>query len=186
MAPKPSVLMASEAYFHIRNQIKILNYPDIYVHVAYYNPYEWPLWPWQPLRSHLTTELNSVTSITYFNMSLWPLFTTAGNFFPGGENRLPLTSVREAQHAGKKARKTCKGTVQPVCLSVEQECRRLPSPFHLANSSHATRGNRTDGRTGMRRRAGGSIKNTPTVTCSNKSGDSAFSDIGMLCFNYGL
>ena len=45
------MLMASEATFHIRNQLKILNYPDINVHVTYDTPLYGPLRPWQPLSS---------------------------------------------------------------------------------------------------------------------------------------
>ena len=55
-----------------------------------------------PQRLLLTSNLNSVASITHVSMSFLSLSVTAGNLFPGEENKwLFLTSVREAQHAVK-------------------------------------------------------------------------------------
>ena len=39
----------------------------------------------RPRRSHLTSKFNSVTSITYVFMSLWPLTVTFHQIFPEGE-----------------------------------------------------------------------------------------------------
>ena len=41
----------------------------------------------QPPRSHLTSELNSVTSITYVTMPPWPLNTPIDLIFPGEEGQ---------------------------------------------------------------------------------------------------
>ena len=38
----------------------------------------------RPPRSHLTSELNSVTSITYVTMLLWPLNASSDSILPEG------------------------------------------------------------------------------------------------------
>ena len=50
----------------------------------------------RPLRSHLTSKLNSVTSITYVTMPPWPLNTPLGLIFPEAKHD-PLTCVASPQ-----------------------------------------------------------------------------------------
>ena len=54
----------------------------------------------RPPRSHLTSELNSVTSITYVTMPPWPLNTPIDLIFPGGGQTSPIDLRGFA--AGKK------------------------------------------------------------------------------------
>ena len=48
----------------------------------------------QPLRSHLNSELNTVTSITYVTMPPWPLNTPIDLIFPGEEGQTSPIDLR--------------------------------------------------------------------------------------------
>ena len=68
----------------------------------------------RPRRSQLTLKFNSVTSITYATMLLWPLNASSDLISPGGGG-LPSIDLRDLRGlaAGKKIRfASCTGTVR--------------------------------------------------------------------------
>ena len=67
------MIVVSEANFDLKFEISNLNYLGLYVYIAILVASEamaTSKWPW---RSHLTSDLNSVTQITYLTMLLWPV-----------------------------------------------------------------------------------------------------------------
>ena len=67
------MIIVSQANFVLKFEISNLNYPGLYVCIAILVASEAmaaSTWPW---RSHLTSELNSVTSINHAPMLLWPV-----------------------------------------------------------------------------------------------------------------
>ena len=80
--------MAWEVTYDLRTEISDLNYPGIHAMLpltAILVASKAMAASKRPRRSHLTSELNSVTLITYVPISLWPLTVTIHLIFPEGQ-----------------------------------------------------------------------------------------------------
>ena len=78
------VKMASEVKFYLRLEISNLNYPVsmcMLPPMAIYMASEAMMVSKQPQRSHLASELSSVTSITQVTMLIWPLRASSDSIF---------------------------------------------------------------------------------------------------------
>ena len=70
---RAAMIVVSDAIFDLRFEIGNLNYPGRYMYIAILVASEAMAASKCPLRSHMTSDLNSVISMTYTPMLLWPV-----------------------------------------------------------------------------------------------------------------